>query len=154
MDFFKPFLEPFYLAADFVFKDMFEKDIKPGIIEYHENFIATREANINIGIAGDLAGSVIYSFSSELAFNISSILLGMDFKELNHFVASAVAEISNILSGNTMTFLSEQDCHCQIGTPQIYIGTDSRIVTKNSIFTIPIRTAIGDFEINVSLESR
>jgi len=53
-----------------------------------------------------------------------------------------------------MTFLSEQDCHCQIGTPQIYIGTDSRIVTKNSIFTIPIRTAIGDFEINVSLESR
>lgn len=154
MEFFEPFLEPFYLAANNVFKDMFQKDIKPGIIQYHENFIATREANINITIIGDLAGSVIYSFSKELAFNIISIILGMDFKELNYFVASAVAEISNIISGNTMTYLSEQDCHCQIGTPQIFIGTDTRIVTKNSIFTIPIKTILGNFEINVSLESR
>ena len=91
-----------------LFLKICSKRYKTGIIQYHENFIATREANINIGIAGDLAGSVIYSFSRELAFNISSILLGMDFKELNHFVASAVAEISNILSGNTMTFLSNR----------------------------------------------
>lgn len=154
MGFFEPFLEPFFLAADYVFRDMFQKDIKSSLIQYHEYFTTTRETNINIGISGDLAGSVIYSYSRELAFNITSILLGMEFNELNDFVTSAVAEISNIISGNTMTYLSEQDCHCQIETPEIFLGLDSRINTKNCIFTIPIRTAIGNFEINVAIESR
>jgi chemotaxis protein CheX len=154
LEFFEPFLEPFYLAADNVFKNMFQKDIQSGLIQYHDNFITTREANINIGIIGDLAGSVIYSFSAELAFNISSLIMGMNFNELNGFVTSAVAELSNIISGNTMTYLSEQDCHCEIKTPEVFLGIDSMIQTKNSVFTIPIRSAIGNFEINVAIESR
>lgn len=153
--FIEPFLEPFYLAAEHVFKNMFQKNIKTGLIQYHEHYVATREANINIGIIGDLSGSAVYSFSKELAFNITSIILGMDFNELNEFVGSAVAEIANIISGNTMTYLTEQNYLCNIVPPEVFLGTgDSMIITKNNIITIPIKTEIGDFDINIAVESR
>ncbi len=53
------FLQPFYQAADNVFENMFNTKIKYGLLQYHERYVSTREANINIGITGDLSGSVI-----------------------------------------------------------------------------------------------
>ncbi len=149
------FLRPFYQAADNVFENMFQMKVKPGLLQAHEKYVATREANINIGIIGDLSGSVIYSFSKELALNITSTMVGMEFDELNEFVGSAVGEIANIISGNAMTHLTEQNYHCDIVPPEVFLGTgNSMIITKNNIFTIPIRTELGSFDMNVAVAIR
>jgi len=149
------FLQPFFLAADNVFENMFNLKIKCGLLQYHERYVSTREANINIGVTGDLSGSVIYSFSKKLAFSVTSLIAGMEFTELNEFVGSAVGEIANIISGNAMTNLTEQNYRCNIVPPEVFLGSgSSMIVTKNNIITIPIKTKMGDFDINVSVETR
>ncbi|MFP4660841.1 MAG: chemotaxis protein CheX [Halanaerobiales bacterium] len=149
------FLTPFYKAVDNVFENMFQVPVKTGLVQSHEKYVATREANINIGIIGDLSGSVIYSFSKKLALTITSTMVGMEFDELNEFVGSAVGELANIISGNAMTHLTEHNYHCNIIPPEVFLGDgNSMIVTKNNIITIPVRTKMGDFDINVSVESR
>ncbi|MFW5982169.1 MAG: chemotaxis protein CheX [Halanaerobiaceae bacterium] len=149
------FLKPFYQAADNVFETMFQTNIKAGLFQAHENYINTHEANINIGVTGDLTGSVIYSFSKEFALTIATMMAGMEFEELNEFVGSTVGELANIISGNAMTMLAEYNYLCDIVPPEVFLGLNKSIViTNSSIITIPIKTNLGDFDINVSVKTR
>ncbi|MEJ6952212.1 chemotaxis protein CheX [Natronospora cellulosivora (SeqCode)] len=149
------FLRPFYHAADNVFKDMFSLEVQKGLFQSHQKYITTLEANINIGVTGDLTGSVIYSFSKDFALSIANMMAGMEFDELNEFVGSAVGELANIISGNAMTKLSEYNYHCDIVPPEVFLGLGkSMIITNSNIITIPIKTDIGNFDINVSVKTR
>lgn len=49
-----------------------------------------------------------------------SIMSGMQFDEVDDFVTSAISEIANIISGNVMTALSDNDIKCDMLPPVQY----------------------------------
>lgn len=147
------YVNPFYQATQDVLKLMLDLDTIRGDLGVVEDMIAGREANVVIGVTGDLQGSILYSFPKEMVLNMVKRMSGMEMTALDNFVASALGEIANIISGNAVTYLSEQDYSCNIVPPQVIIGANSSIsmATEKAIL-VPLSTSMGDFEINLSLK--
>ncbi|MGF7145504.1 chemotaxis protein CheX [Anaerotaenia torta] len=82
-----------------------------------EDFRCDEEMEIAIGVFGDLYGEVIYRFPASTSLSMINIMSGMQVEVVDAFVASAISEIANIISGNVLTALSASDMKCDILPP-------------------------------------
>lgn len=107
------------------------------------------EVDIVIGVTGDLQGEVIYRFPVSTSLNMVNIMSGMQFDAVDAFVTSAVSEISNIISGNVLSALSENDMDCDILPPMQYKPDDDKeYEIKTSCF---ICTTIGEICLDIRM---
>jgi len=114
-----------------------------------EDFKCDDEVDISIGISGDLQGEVIYRFPVSTSLNMVNIMSGMQFDAVDVFVTSAISEISNIISGNVITALSDNDMKCDILPPvQCTIDDDKEYEIKSSC---GICTTIGEICLEIRL---
>jgi len=81
-----------------------------------------KDANVILGVTGDLQGSVLFAFPKEMALDMVKIMSGMKLDEIDNFVSSALGEIANIIGGNAVTNLASQNYSCDIVPPQVIIG--------------------------------
>ena len=82
-----------------------------------ENFPSDEGLGISIGIEGDLTGEVIYRFPNDTSLSMVNIMSGMEVDSVDDFAVSAISEIANIISGNVLTMLAENDLKCDIQPP-------------------------------------
>lgn len=108
--------------------------------------------DISIGVTGDLQGEVIYCFPYDTSINIVKIMSGMEIDTVDDFVVSAVSEIANIISGNVLTMLSEENIKCDILPPMPYDRKKDSECKEYSIHTASrIKTAAGHIYLEVKL---
>lgn len=113
-----------------------------------EDFKCDDGVDIAIGIVGDLHGEVIYRFPVSTSLNMVQVMSGMQFEEVDAFVASAISEIANIISGNVLTALSDSDMKCEILPPEQGKLDDKEYEMKTSF---RISTAIGEIGLEIRL---
>lgn len=149
------FLNPFFKATVEIFQMMLDIQPQRGQFRVQEDEVTTHEANAIIGITGQVSGSVLFSFPKEMALEMVRIMSGMEMKELDSFVASALGEIANIISGNAVIGLSKENYICDVTPPQILIGSHRSLsmASKKSI-CLPFTTEIGGFEIILSIREK
>jgi chemotaxis protein CheX len=139
--------EPFLTATHNVFQLMLD------ITEIHDypadTFECDDKLDITIGIIGDYIGGVMYRFPRTTSLNIVNIMSGMELDSVDDFVTSAIAEIANIISGNVLTMLAEDNLICDILPPELRgpdDSTDYKMHTSSCI-----STAIGDVWMDVRI---
>ncbi len=148
------FVNPIYQAARDVLKTMMDLDVERGDLKKHDELISGNEANVAIGVTGDLSGSILFSFDKEMAFTMVESMSGMEVDELDKFVTSALGEIANIISGNAATFLQENDYDCDIVPPRVVIGENKSLsMATDKSLVIPLESEMGEFEINLAIWS-
>jgi chemotaxis protein CheX len=114
-----------------------------------DDFRCEDEIDIAVGIDGDLRGDIIYRFPVRTSLNIVNIMSGMQFEEADAFVTSAISEIANIISGNVLTALSDDDINCDISPPvQCKPDEEKEYDLKTSCC---IYTDIGDLCLKIGL---
>ncbi len=113
------YVEPFVRAARDVFKLMMDLEATRGELWACDELMPSKEASVAIGVTGDLLGSILYSFPKEMTLKMVEIMSGMAIEELDSFVASALGEVANIISGNAVTHLSNNNYNCNIVPPQM-----------------------------------
>jgi len=146
------YLNPILDATSNVFKTMMQLETERGNIELRNEIITDNEANVIIGLTGDIKGSIVYSFSKKISLNIVNQMAGMEMDEIDKFVTSAIGEMANIISGKAATGLAEEDYNCNIAPPQTVVGQDTKISTgTENIITVKIETEMGDFQVNFSM---
>ena len=146
------YINPIYAATSQVFKNMFQVEVEKGDLKIEEDIIPTQEVNANIGVSGDLNGTIIYSFPEEMTLKIVEEMAGMEMEEVDKFVASAVGELANIISGNAISNYAEKNYDCDIIPPQVNVGEGTTYSTAtDKTLVIPLSTSYGDFELNVSI---
>ncbi|MGM0471237.1 MAG: chemotaxis protein CheX [Bacillota bacterium] len=146
------YINPVLNATNEVLENMLQIEAKQGELEAQDEAISTQKANISISITGDLAGSILFSFSEDMALKMVEKMSGMEMDELDKFVTSAIGELANIISGKAMTNLHDGNYCCDIAPPQIIIGDNQTISMETSkILTVPLKTDLGKFEINMSI---
>jgi chemotaxis protein CheX len=145
---------PFSKATCEVFKLLLDLNVSPGdphplvTLDDSEDMI-----NIVIGISGDLSGQVVYRFPKETTLEMVKIMSGMDISEVDDFVASAMGEVANIISGNAMTNLSQQQLACDILPPKVMTEAAQPLVNNQSpILATEVTTPIGEVELNIQLQ--
>jgi len=106
-----------------------------------------------IGITGDLSGEVLYQFPAETTLEIVKMMSGLEFTKIDEFVTSAMGEIANIISGNAVTDLSEQEIVCDIQPPKVLNGIDLNIPDETTyLFSTRLKTEIGEVEVKLKLK--
>ncbi len=147
------YINPFLESTQDVFKQMLGMSIEKKKLELRDDFVDGLDVNILIGVVGDLHGSVVYSFSKRTALAIVKSMAGMEFTEIDPLVASALGEIGNIISGNSLTRLAQIDYHCDIAPPQIILGGNKSISIASSKYLLLHTTSQeGDMTISVILK--
>ncbi len=143
-------LAPFSDAASQTFKLLLDLDVSTDLEQKEERLQENKEkVDVVIEITGDLAGEVMYSFPKDTTLEMVKIMSGMEFSEIDEFVKSALGEIANIISGNAMTGLSQNQLACDIRPPKIIESENSPMLEKNTIQRAKVKTVIGDVELNL-----
>lgn len=142
----------FYVAIQEVFKLMLDLGVEKGELRIVEDMVSSKDANVLLGITGDLKGSILFGFSNNMALKMVNIMSGVDMDKIDTFVSSALGEIVNIIGGNAVTSLSNYNYMCNIAPPQIIVGKYKSIsMASERSLLIPLNTEIGKFDVNIFL---
>ncbi|HHV38859.1 MAG TPA: chemotaxis protein CheX [Tepidimicrobium sp.] len=142
----------FYVATQEVFKTMLDLGVEKGELRIVEDMVSSKDANVLLGITGDLKGSILFGFPNDMALKMVNIMSGVDMDKIDTFVSSALGEIVNIIGGNAVTSLSNYNYMCNIAPPQIIVGKYKSIsMASERSLLIPLNTEIGKFDVNIFL---
>lgn len=106
-----------------------------------------------IGLTGEIQGSVVISLSSSLACSIASAMMGgMPVPELDELAKSAIAELSNMILGNTANIFSKNKINIEITPPTLLTGQNLQFgPSKSVIICIPFEFGNGEtMDIDIS----
>ncbi|MCQ1530643.1 chemotaxis protein CheX [Lutispora saccharofermentans] len=95
---------------------------------------------IIIGLAGKIRGNVVVSFDYETAYKIVSAMMGgMPIQTLDEMSKSAIAELCNMILGNTATIFSKKNIHVDITPPTVLTGDNMQLsAAKSTVVCIPL----------------
>jgi len=108
---------------------------------------------ILIGLTGKIQGSVVLSFSTEMACKIASAMMGgYTVTQLDELAKSAVGELCNMILGNTATLFSKKNIHIDITPPTILTGDNIELsIHQTVIVCVPLEFDDGSkIEIDIS----
>lgn len=149
------YINSFYVATQEVFRLMLDLEVRRGDIKVVEGMVGSQEANVVLGITGDLSGAVLFGFTDEMTLEMVKIMSGIKMHKIDNFVSSALGEVANIVAGNALTNLSRHECSCDIAPPQVIIGRYKSISLANKkAILIPLETNIGKFDISLFLSEK
>lgn len=147
------YVNSFYQAIKDVFRLLVDIEPQRGDLKVVSNFTSNKDANVELGVKGDLKGVILFSFPQNMTLEMVKIMSGMEMDKIDNFASSALGEIANIVGGNALTLLSSYNYTCDIEPPQIYIGNyNSLSVVNEKALQIPLSTPIGEFEITIFLK--
>ncbi|MBC8591434.1 chemotaxis protein CheX [Wansuia hejianensis] len=146
------YVNSFFAATQDVFRLMLDLEVKRGDLKVIEGLTSSKDANIILGVTGDLKGTVFFSFPKDMTLKMVNIMAGMEMDEIDVFVSSALGEVANIIGGNAITNLTNYNYICDITPPQIIVGQHKSISMANEkALVIPMETEIGEFDIAIFL---
>jgi chemotaxis protein CheX len=148
------YINPFIQAAQGVFKTLLDIDAKLGKIYLKSSQFSVSDMIIMIGVVGEIRGQVCLELTSETAGKIASTMMGgIQVVDMDEIATSAIAELGNMIMGNTCTIFSKNKIKIDITPPTILRG--DKIMISNKVATIGIPLTIenyGGISINVTAE--
>ena len=152
----KEYIMPFVEATQNVFQDFF--GVTP---ELDTPYIVKKEETSNwdisgiIGIAGESKGVIALSINEKLATALVSKLVGKQIKTVDEDVIDTIAELTNIIAGNSKKGFEEY--RLKISLPSIIKGKEHEIFWPRQdipILSIPFTLPEGKFMLFVGLEKK
>jgi chemotaxis protein CheX len=147
------YINPFIEASKNVLKGAANIEVTLGKLYMKTSPYLSDSVAIIVGVTGKIRGQVTFSISKELACKIAScMMMGMPVNELDEMSKSALAELGNMIMGNTATIFYGKGMKIDITPPTILTGDNMQFSTnKTTNVTVPIILSIGGvIEIDVS----
>jgi chemotaxis protein CheX len=149
------FINPFVSASFSVLTAVLGSEPTKGKISLRPAHLPSGECSIITGVTGMVSGQVVYGMSMETAYRLASAMIGMPVTEFDQLAASAISELGNMITGNSMSLLAQAGYICDITPPTIIRGKSMRISTVDiHALMIPMITSYGEIEIALSLRGQ
>ena len=148
------YINPFLEASINLFREHLKFDIKNNTPFINQDSQNLNEVSAIIGLAGDIAGAVVLSFTRETAIAMASRFSGQTYHALSKEVIDAVGELVNIIAGNAKKDLL--GFRIEISLPGVITGNTYKINWPHGVpvITIPFESDAGIFSVNVSFKQR
>jgi len=95
-----------------------------GKITYVTSAESANSVHVHIGLTGDCAGEVSFTFPKDTVLNLVKALTTVDLDTVDDVAYSVLAEITNIVSGNAVSTIALKGKNCSIDTPQVILNND------------------------------
>lgn len=146
-------INPFLDSVKSVLAQLGITDIKMSGLKKKEKMYVDLEITSIIGIVGSIKGNIAYSMSEETAKKAVSMMMGMSIENIDEIGRSAIGELTNMITGNAATLLSNNGYITDITPPSTVFGKDMYfIISTVETITIEMFTSIGKLEVNIGLE--
>jgi chemotaxis protein CheX len=148
------YINPFVEAANTVFKTVLDCDIQRRLMSFKKSDMPGYEISGVIGLSGKVAGAVVLSVSTPLAFKVVETLLGTRVSEIDADVVDAVGELTNMIAGGAKTALAHLEM--SIGLPSVVTGGSHSISFASRVPPLGILfdTTWGPMTLEVTMETR
>ncbi|MFD2369970.1 chemotaxis protein CheX [Brevibacillus sp. GCM10020057] len=128
------FLDPFLESATSVIQQVCNVDISRGEMSEREWLSPENHTWIQIGMTGQLQGSVYFGLQDQLALRIVSAMMGgFPVHEMDEMGRSAISELSNMISGNATTILSNKGVAVDITPPTVLLQDEMQGITGTAL---------------------
>lgn len=153
------YINPFVESALSVLKEMANVEFIRGDLALKTYPMLTKGLVIVIGVAGDIQGRVLYDMNLQTALNVAGLMMGGEtIEQYDEMVASALAELGNIISGNAISQLNDLGFDFDITPPTLFSGENLEMSSPNidtQTLVIPLVNAeVGEMIINVALKEK
>lgn len=150
------YVAPFVSGATSVLQMLLNVTAQRGDLSARPSVFTSQQVSVVCGVTGSVEGQVIYGMSVHTADKIASLMIGQPVVTFDALAASAIAELGNMVSGNSASNMASAGYECDITPPTIIRGTNVKISTVQApALVIPfVLPDIGNFEIIVSLQQK
>ncbi len=106
---------------------------------------------VMVGFTKQMRGNVVYNMNEDTAkFIASTMMMGMPVAEFDAMAQSAISEMSNMLSANAATNLTQMELEVDISTPSLTIGEGFSIKISESQY-LTVEMDLGGHKIDIAI---
>ncbi len=147
------FINPLLDAVLNVLSTMAGVKVQPQTPFLNKDRTAIGDITGQISIEGFARGIIAVSLSTSAILKIVNNMLFENYTEINEEVADAVGELTNMISGQARSSLSEMGMAFQASTPSVLQGKGKPVdhIPNAPILSIPFTSDDGDLFVEISL---
>jgi len=145
------YINPFLESAQMVIEQVVQIRPSTGAISVKDIKFVEQYIWIHIGVNGQMSGNIIFGLKEDVALKmISAMMGGYVISELDDMGKSAISELSNMISGNASTIMSNQGMSVDITPPRIVEMAQAAGFENSKAITVPLLIeSIGELDIQV-----
>ncbi|MCP5107021.1 MAG: hypothetical protein GY950_26790 [bacterium] len=147
-------IEPISYSTLRVFSEYLKLEIREKSVTTRDQLLPRFEISVLLDIFfDDFEGKVVLNLSKRLALKIYEILLDEPAEEFNREVKDAVAEITNMITGNAKSEFEKHGIYYKLGTPLVVESRKGVIIyaTNMKFLSSVYWTSEGFFDLNFSI---
>lgn len=143
------YINSFISSLDHTFKTMLECEVERGRAALKDNLSPKFDVSGVIGLSGKAVGTVVLSFSKEVAMKAASHMLMCENTEINDDVVDAVGELTNMVAGGAKAQLAEYQL--MVSLPNVITGQDHEVRFPSDVkpICVPFTTKWGALALEV-----
>lgn len=147
------FINPILKAVLNVLSTMANIEVTPGKPYLNRDGHAVGDITGSLDIDGYARGVISLSLSKGVVLAIVNNMLYENFTEINEEVADAVGELTNMISGQARSILSESNLSFSAGTPKVIHGKGEKIdhIPSVPVLAVPFNCSHGNLVVEISL---
>ena len=148
------YINPFLKSTANVFQTMLGCAIERQGLSLKNDRAPTYDVTAVIGLSGSVRGSVVFSVSRAVAFQVVERMLGAETREINAEVVDAIGELTNMIAGGAKAEFAEY--RLSLGLPNVIVGRNHSIFFADNVtpLCISFRTPWGPISLEVGLDFR
>ena len=145
------YINPFLESAQMVIEQVVQIRPSTGAVSVKDIKFVEQYIWIHIGVNGQMSGNIIFGLKEDVALKmISAMMGGYVISELDDMGKSAISELSNMISGNASTIMSNQGMSVDITPPRIVEMAQAAGFENSKAITVPLLIeSIGELDIQV-----
>ncbi|MGC3967021.1 MAG: chemotaxis protein CheX [Pirellulales bacterium] len=145
------YINPFITAASQAFQTMLGHEIHRGVPVLKADSHLQHEISGVIGLSGSAVGTVVLSFSENVALQAAGTMLMMEMTEINADVIDAVGELTNMVAGAAKAQL--EHLKLSISLPNVITGKGHEVRFPSNVtpIVIPFESDWGPLTLEVGL---
>jgi chemotaxis protein CheX len=143
------YINSFISSLDRTFRTMLDCDVVRGQPALKLNLVPKHEISGVIGLSGKAVGTVVLSFSKDVAIKAASHMLMSEKTEINDEVLDAVGELTNMVAGAAKSQLVEYQL--SVSLPNVITGSDHEVRFPSDVkpICVPFTTKWGSVALEV-----
>lgn len=144
-------INPFVSALVNTFRTMLSCEARRGSLAVKQDSRAAHDVSGVIGLSGRAVGTVVVSFSTQVALKAASTMLMMETTTIDDDVLDAVGELTNMVAGAAKAELEEYEM--MVSLPNVITGRNHEVHFPSEVTPIVIAfdTDFGPISLEVGL---
>jgi chemotaxis protein CheX len=150
------YINPFVEAAFTVLKEVLGTEVKRGDLYLKSTTMSIMGVAALVGLAGDVEGRVLFDMSKETALQVSGLMNGETFTQLDEMAKATITELANMITAQAVTKLHSLGFKFDLTPPALFTGENMEI-SNHEVEALIVPMDLGEcgkIEINVAVRER